>query len=249
MVTSNVAHFDEVLKVIPLCCSSPQGLMFRSRASLHAFLLKNPDWNLDINLFDFTASNHRHHVSSVKQTKTKKKPSTEILDAPPSDRDSSSVRPAPEEAPVGSCQIKFNAVSEAESAPGQKSPQRAQSLREKLLKLVPAASQQKTSPAATVASQPPSAEPAAESENEGEDEGGGEKEEGEGKEVLIRRGGDDGSKSDGDAVVNGGCDVEEVLLPEVTAARESQNSKYEFHAENFASELSAKVELFFSSLF
>lgn len=133
-----------------------------------------------------------------------------------------------------SAPVKLQTVSDAESAPGQKSPQRATSLREKLLKLVPAASQQNTSPAATAALQPLSAEPAAESENEGEDERGGEEEEDEGKEVQIHRGGDDGSKLDGDAVANGGCDVEKVLLPEVTAARESQNSKYEFHADNFA---------------
>lgn len=230
MVASNIAHICKVLKVSPLCFSSPQGLRFRSRSSLHAFLLENADWNLDINLFDFTASKVTD-VSSVKQTKAKKKRSTEILDAPPSDRDSSSIRPAAEEAPAGTCQVEIIAVSEAEPAPGTKSPQRAESLREKLLKLLPAASQQNTLSAATDASQPPSAEPAAESENEGADDdegGGGEEEEGEGKEVQIRRGGDDGSKSDGATVANGGCDVEEVLLPEVPAARGSQNSKNQF---------------------
>ncbi|KAM7411638.1 hypothetical protein PAMA_021565 [Pampus argenteus] len=34
--------------------TSPQGQKFRSRASLQAFLLKNGDGNVDINLFDFT---------------------------------------------------------------------------------------------------------------------------------------------------------------------------------------------------
>lgn len=255
--------FCQVFKVISFCFSSPQGPRFRSKASLHAFLLENPDGNLHINLFDFTASksDRAADVSSVKQTRTKRKPpgrpqeaSTEIMDAPPSDRDSTTVGPAePDEAPVGSCQmktapVKIQIVSEAESEPGQTSPQKAASLREKLLKLVPPASRQYTSPAAAAASQPPSEEPAAESENEGEDERGGEEEEEE--EVQIRRGGDDGSKSDGDAAANGGCDVEEVLLPEVTAARESQNSKYEFHADNFTrSKLSTKVELFFPFFF
>lgn len=212
---------------------SPQGLRFRSRASLHAFLLENPDGNLEINLFDFTASKS-DTVADVsragKKTRTRKKPpdrsqeaSTEILDGPPSGRDSSTFGPArdeDDEASAGPCQaesdaapVKIQPLSEAESAPGQRSPQRAASLREKLLKLVPAGSQQNSSPAAdaeqAAASQPPSVEPAAESEKE--------------EEAQIHRGGDDGSNSDRDAVANGSCDVEEVLLPEVTAARESQN--------------------------
>ncbi|KAM6924961.1 methyl-CpG-binding domain protein 4 [Xenentodon cancila] len=35
---------------------SPKGQKFRSKASLQAFLLQSAEWNLDINLFDFTAS-------------------------------------------------------------------------------------------------------------------------------------------------------------------------------------------------
>lgn len=212
-------------KVIAKCSSSPQGLRFRSRASLHAFLLKNPHGNLDINLFDFAAPKNDKlaRVSSVKQTRAKKKPAgrpqevfTDILDAPPSDPDSSTIR----NALVGSSRTKINAAelktgttSGTEPAAGQTSPQRAASLREKLLKLVPAASQQNTSPAAVATSQPPSAEPAAESEKL------------EVEEARICGEGDDGSKSDGDAVASGSCDGEEVSLPEVTAARESQNSK------------------------
>lgn len=201
---------------------------------------------MDINLFDFTASKS-DTVADVsragKKTRTRKKPpdrsqeaSTEILDGPPSGRDSSTFGPArdeDDEASAGPCQVESDAApvkiqpeSEAESAPGQRSPQRAASLREKLLKLVPAGSQQNSSPAAdaerAAASQPPSVEPAAESEKEEEEE----------EEAQIRRGGDDGSNSDRDAVANGGCDVEEVLLPEVTAARESQNSKYQLHADS-----------------
>lgn len=203
--------------------------------------MANPDGNLDINLFDFTASKSDTvaDVSSVKQTRTKKKhpdrpqgASTKILDWP--GRDSFTVRPTREEddkASVGPCQVesdgaqvKIQSASEAESVPGQRSPQRAASLREKLLKLVPAGSQWSSLPAGgaerAAASQPPSVEPAAESENEKEEE------------VQNHRGGDDGSNSDGDAVANGGCDVEEVLLPEATAARESQNSKYQLHADS-----------------
>lgn len=248
--------------MIPLLCfSSPQGLRFRSRASLHAFLLENPDGNLDINLFDFTASKS-DTVADVSRaggkTRAKKKPpdrsqeaSTEILDGPPCGRDSSTVgAPGDEddEASAGPCQVESDAapvkiqpVTEAESAPGQRSPQRAASLREKLLKLVPAGSQQNSSAAAgaerAAASQPPSVEPAAESEKEEE-------------AAQIRRGGDDGSNSDRDAVANGGCDVEEVLLPEVTAARESQNSKYQLHADSSPNQkFLLNLNFFFPPLF
>ncbi|XP_044067904.1 methyl-CpG-binding domain protein 4 isoform X2 [Siniperca chuatsi] len=88
--------------------TSPQGLKFRSRASLHAFLLKDGDGNLDINLFDFTASkcNDVTTSSQVKERRRKKKhaeaqqeKTTEILDPPPnkSKRASSSVRSIKEE--------------------------------------------------------------------------------------------------------------------------------------------------------
>uniref|UniRef100_A0A8P4G1M3 Methyl-CpG-binding domain protein 4 n=1 Tax=Dicentrarchus labrax TaxID=13489 RepID=A0A8P4G1M3_DICLA len=83
--------------------TSPQGLKFRSRASLHAFLLKHGEENLDINLFDFTAlkGNDITTPSQVKQRGKKKKhadaqqeDATEILDPPPnkSKRASSSLR-------------------------------------------------------------------------------------------------------------------------------------------------------------
>nr|XP_046253358.1 methyl-CpG-binding domain protein 4 [Scatophagus argus] len=71
---------------------SPQGLRFRSRASLHAFLQENGEGNLDINLFNFTASRGDDVItpSQVKQTRRKKKhadkqqvDATEILHPPP----------------------------------------------------------------------------------------------------------------------------------------------------------------------
>ncbi|XP_040912435.1 methyl-CpG-binding domain protein 4 [Toxotes jaculatrix] len=95
--------------------TSPQGQKFRSRASLHAFLLKNGDGNLDLNLFDFTASEadvitaSQTLPSPMKQRRTKKKhadrrqkttqDATEILDPPPtkSKRASSSPRRTKEE--------------------------------------------------------------------------------------------------------------------------------------------------------
>lgn len=80
-------------------CLSPQGQKFRSRASLHAFLLKNKDEILDISVFDFTTPKDKSITtpqilpSQVKQRRTKKKladgqqetaqDATEILDPPP----------------------------------------------------------------------------------------------------------------------------------------------------------------------
>ncbi|GAA6216402.1 methyl-CpG-binding domain protein 4 [Lates japonicus] len=93
--------------------TSPKGQKFRSRASLHAFLLKNGEGSLDINLFDFTTSRDDVITSSQilpSQIKQKKKhadagqqettqDATEILDPPPnkSKRASSSCRSTEEE--------------------------------------------------------------------------------------------------------------------------------------------------------
>ncbi|XP_023285291.1 methyl-CpG-binding domain protein 4 [Seriola lalandi dorsalis] len=79
--------------------TSPEGQKFRSRASLHAFLLKNREGNLDLNLFDFTTSKDdvittsQMFPSQMKPKRTKKKhvdrqqettqDATEILDPPP----------------------------------------------------------------------------------------------------------------------------------------------------------------------
>ncbi|XP_051279890.1 methyl-CpG-binding domain protein 4 [Dicentrarchus labrax] len=153
--------------------TSPQGLKFRSRASLHAFLLKHGEENLDINLFDFTAlkGNDITTPSQVKQRGKKKKhadaqqeDATEILDPPPnkSKRASSSLRRTkdkkvrsledsnrintdivPEEIPH---------IPEEQAAPSttvddvtlQRSPHRVGLLREKLLRLAPSSNQQNT---------------------------------------------------------------------------------------------------------
>ncbi|XP_023128897.2 methyl-CpG-binding domain protein 4 isoform X1 [Amphiprion ocellaris] len=59
--------------------TSPQGQRFRSRASLHAFLLKSGNGNLDMNVFDFTTSKDDVAAtlqilpSRVKQKRRKKK--------------------------------------------------------------------------------------------------------------------------------------------------------------------------------
>lgn len=238
---------------------SPQGLKFRSRASLHAFLLENPDGNLDINLFDFTLSKSDKvtDISHVKRMRKKKKPtdqlqedSAEILDPPQNDfaRGSSTVRTTKDEKTsidpchinTGTVPVEIQPALEVQTASScivdditqQRSPQRVGLLREKLLRLFPTENQQNAplvhndkQADSHHSVQPPNVEPATESENEGEDERGGE-------ETQIHRGGDNESNSELDAVANGGCDVEEVLLPEVTAGRESQNSKYDLHADS-----------------
>ncbi|XP_074538635.1 methyl-CpG-binding domain protein 4 [Halichoeres trimaculatus] len=55
--------------------TSPQGLKFRSKASLHSFLLKNGEQNIDINLFDFSVINDGGVITSSqgKQRRKKKK--------------------------------------------------------------------------------------------------------------------------------------------------------------------------------
>lgn len=79
--------------------TSPQGQKFRSRTSLQAFLLKNGDGNIDINLFDFTTVKgdvitSPHFLPSREKKRGKKKHAdgqqdttekiqTEILDPPP----------------------------------------------------------------------------------------------------------------------------------------------------------------------
>ncbi|XP_030280115.1 methyl-CpG-binding domain protein 4 [Sparus aurata] len=152
---------------------SPQGLKFRSRASLHAFLLDNEEGNLDINLFDFTASKGSDVTTptKVKLRRRKKKHAdgqqedvTEGLDPPPnkSKRASSSLR-STKEVKV-KCSKDSNGINQ-DSVEGelshvigvkaatstsvddvilQKSPQRVGQLREKLLRLAPSSSQQNT---------------------------------------------------------------------------------------------------------
>ncbi|XP_070696103.1 methyl-CpG-binding domain protein 4 [Pempheris klunzingeri] len=91
--------------------TSPQGQKFRSRASLHAFLLKNGGGNTDIKVFDFTAS-EGYDVATPSQRKQRRRrkkhadgqqvnteDATEMLDPPPnkSKRASPSPRSAKED--------------------------------------------------------------------------------------------------------------------------------------------------------
>ncbi|KAM9351127.1 methyl-CpG-binding domain protein 4 isoform 2-T2 [Symphorus nematophorus] len=153
--------------------TSPQGQKFRSRASLQAFLLKNGEGNLDINLFDFTASSGGYVTSSsqVKQRRRRKKhadgqqeDATETLDPPPnkSKRASSSLRSTKDKnmkisedanhINTDTVQEENPHVLQIQTAPSttvdvvtvQKSPQRVGLLREKLLRLTPSSNKQNT---------------------------------------------------------------------------------------------------------
>ncbi|CAJ1084923.1 methyl-CpG-binding domain protein 4 [Xyrichtys novacula] len=71
--------------------TSPQGLKFRSKASLHAFLLKNGECNIDMNVFEFSAMKDKDVImSQVDQKRRKAKHAgenqeTKQEDQPPSD--------------------------------------------------------------------------------------------------------------------------------------------------------------------
>ncbi|XP_035864133.1 methyl-CpG-binding domain protein 4 isoform X3 [Sander lucioperca] len=228
--------------------TSPQGQKFRSRASLHAFLLKDGEGNLDINLFDFTTfkdnvvTTSQLLPSQVKQRRRKKRHAdgqqmtTEDATTPPnkSKRPPSSLRSETKAGKVKSatvkCCIQAAPTTTEDDVKLQKSPQRAgQSLREKVLRLAPSSNQQNTlivhkdEEADSQPSVPTlNVEPATESENEGEDERGGD-------EIQIHSKGDNKSNSELEAVAESHRDEEgEVLLPDITCGsctpvRDSQN--------------------------
>ncbi|KAI4823352.1 hypothetical protein KUCAC02_011941 [Chaenocephalus aceratus] len=152
--------------------TSPQGQRFRSRASLHAFLIKNGEGNLEIDLFDFTAPKDDALTpsqllpSQVKQKRRKKRnagapqetkeDATEILDPPPnkSKKASSSLRSKTKDRKVKSACVKSfikAPLTKEDDVKLQKSPQGSGQLREKLLRLDPPRSKcgedkRKTSP-------------------------------------------------------------------------------------------------------
>ncbi|XP_078111455.1 methyl-CpG-binding domain protein 4 isoform X3 [Sander vitreus] len=229
--------------------TSPQGQKFRSRASLHAFLLKDGEGNLDINLFDFTTSKDNVVTTSqllpsqVKQRRRKKRhadgqqmTTEDATTTPPnkSKRPPSSLRSETKDRKVKSatvkCCIKAAPTTIEDDVKLQKSPQRAgHSLREKLLRLAPSSNQQnalivhKDEEADSQPSVPTlNVEPATESENEDEDERGGD-------EIQIHSKGDNKSNSELEAVAESHRDEEgEVLLPDITGGsctpvRDSQN--------------------------
>lgn len=52
---------------------SPSGKRFRSKASLHDYLLKNGEENLDLNLFDFTSSKNKFSSSETDDSRNRQK--------------------------------------------------------------------------------------------------------------------------------------------------------------------------------
>ncbi|XP_033982279.1 methyl-CpG-binding domain protein 4 [Trematomus bernacchii] len=227
--------------------TSPQGQRFRSRASLHAFLIKNGEGNLEIDLFDFTASKDDALTpsqllpSQVKQKRRKKRnagapqetkeDATEILDPPPnkSKKASSSLRSKTKDRKVKSACVKSfikAPLTKEDDVKLQMSLQRSGQLREKLLRLAPPSNQQHTLIVSKdeEADSRPSApklnvEPATESEDEGEDERGRD-------ELQIHSKG--ANKSNSDLEADAEDEEEEVLLPDTTGGsctpvRDSQN--------------------------
>lgn len=222
--------------------TSPQGLKFRSKASLKAFLLKDGEGDLDIDLFDFTASKDDVTTSQVlpaqvKQRRRKKRQSngqqgtadvTQILDSPPnkSKKASSSLRSDTKDREVSHTAAPSTTQDDNKL---QKSPQRPGQLREKLLRLAPSSNQENT---LTVhkdeeADSQPSVptlkvEPATDSEGEGEGERGGD-------DIHIHSKGDNTPNSEQEAEADSHRDDEqEVLLPDITGesctpVRDSQN--------------------------
>ncbi|XP_039655816.1 methyl-CpG-binding domain protein 4 isoform X4 [Perca fluviatilis] len=222
--------------------TSPQGQKFRSRASLHAFLLKDGEGNLDINLFDFTTSKDNVVTTSqllpsqVKQRRRKKRHADgqqmTTEDATPpnkSKRAPSSLRSETKDRKVKSatvkCCIQAAPTSTEDDVKLQKSPQ---SLREKLLRLAPSSNQQNTlivhkdeeadsQPSVPTLNVEPATE--SESENEGEDERGGD-------EIQIHSKGDNKSNSELEAVAESHRDEEgEVLLPDITESKSVEDKR------------------------
>lgn len=232
------------VRSLSFCSLSPQGLRFRSRASLRAFLEKSGPGNLDINIFDFTASKDDEITtpSQRKQRSRKKKhtagqeeEATEVLDLPPNKakRVSSSLESSDKsvKSSVDANYLSADTVPketphvlEAQPASSctvddvtlQRSPQRVGLLRQRLLRLAPTSNQQN----ALIIPQNTQAlsHLPAQTLNVlplAESENKGEDEQGK-VEIQIHSRGGNGPNSEQDAA-NIHCNVEdEVLLPENT---------------------------------
>ncbi|XP_035500786.2 methyl-CpG-binding domain protein 4 [Scophthalmus maximus] len=154
--------------------TSPQGQKFRSRASLDAFLQKNGDGNLDMNLFEFTASKDnvitipqilptQRKLGRRKKQKETTQDATDILDPPPNkskrsneeenvkssnDTNYTNTNILPEvcrDKTDETVEVCVQAVPSAVVDVLQRSPQRAIGLREKLLRLASPSKQKNTS--------------------------------------------------------------------------------------------------------
>lgn len=230
------------VRSLSFCCLSPQGLRFRSRASLRAFLEKSGSGNLDINIFDFTASKDDEVTapSQGKQRRRKKKHTAgqqeeAIVDLPPnkakiassslktSDKSvKSSVDPnylsadtVPKEIPHV-LEAQPACSSTVDDVTLQRSPQRVGLLRQRLLRLAPTSNQQNALiiPENTQAlSHPPAQTLNVLPLAESENKGDDEQ---DSVEIQIHSRGGNRPNSEQDAA-NIHCNVEdEVLLPENT---------------------------------
>lgn len=221
-----------------MCHISPQGLKFRSKASLQAFLLKNGHEDININLFNFTASidDEVTKPSRARKQGRKKKQRNEddapgVSDSPVNKTCSAlrghTVSPVsdsvdPDQSAAEKIQQAPSSLSVVDDVAQQKSPHRAGLLREKILRLVPnhqnaCGEKPAGSPSVPILN----LEPPAEGENKSEDERGGRERQGD------SRGGEE-SDLERDAGAN--CVGTEVLSPEIsgggcTQVSDSQNSK------------------------
>jgi len=212
---------------------SPQGQRFRSRASLHAFLLKDGEGILDINLFDFTAS--KDDVVSKGRRRTRKKRHAggrkETTDSPPS----KSKRASP---CLGSAAADGEAESRTRAAPSTAEEDDV-GPRES-----PSSRQRNTPAAHKVDSRPPvptlNVEPATESEDEEEGGGGERKDEGD-CECSFDLEAD--SRRDEEAAfpdtAGGSC----------TPVGDSQNSEYDHHGVTAWRSSGSKLVFSSSTLF
>uniref|UniRef100_A0A3Q3NNR3 Methyl-CpG-binding domain protein 4 n=1 Tax=Mastacembelus armatus TaxID=205130 RepID=A0A3Q3NNR3_9TELE len=182
--------------------TSPQGQKFRSRATLQAFLLKNGEGNLDINIFDFTTSKDKVITTSqippsqVKQGRTKKKQvdglqetaqgAREILAAEDTNHINTDIVLeeithvlevcGDKSEDTVTCCTRVTPSATVDDVKLQKTPQKVGLLREKLFRLAPSSKQLNILivPKDELPSLPAlNVEPATASESEGEDERGG----------------------------------------------------------------------------
>uniref|UniRef100_A0A096M748 Methyl-CpG-binding domain protein 4 n=1 Tax=Poecilia formosa TaxID=48698 RepID=A0A096M748_POEFO len=161
---------------------SPSGQRFRSKSSLHDYLLKNGGENLDINLFDFTSSKTKFTSSETDHSKETQEKWTKKQANGQQDKTGGKVKSARHESKNSfsstRCKVrKSKAASSSDLADDDytpQSPRRVGLLREKILRLAPSSDQQNTflpAPRNQPANAPPSVptlnvEAATESENE-----------------------------------------------------------------------------------
>lgn len=221
--------------------------------------MKNGHEDININLFNFTASidDEVTKPSRARKQGRKKKQRNEQQDDAPGVSDSPlnktcsalrghTISPAldsvdPDQSAPEKIQQAPSSLSVVDDVAQQKSPHRAGLLREKILRLVPNHQNACTEKPAGSPSVPIlNLEPPAEGENKSEDERGGRERQGD------SRGGEE-SDLERDAGAN--CVGTEVLSPEIsgggcTQVSESQNSKYDLHCDSLLRQI-FKLGFFF----